>query len=118
VPLAALPVLRELLSSPTTWNTLPEITLRSCIASPKDSNFHPLALKALLLLTTAQRRGRVEDMEGALARAALHLSGAVRMERVCMACRRSWASDEVLRRIISRRMKVVGMVVMWVMGES
>jgi hypothetical protein len=71
----------------------------------------------LLLLTTAPRRGRVADMEGA-ANVALHLSGAVTMERVCMACRRSWASDEVLRRIISRRIKVVGMVVMWVMGES
>jgi hypothetical protein len=40
------------------------------------------------------------------------------MERVCMAWRRSWASDEGLRRIISRRMKVVGMGIMWGMGES
>jgi hypothetical protein len=40
------------------------------------------------------------------------------MERVCMACRRSWASDEVLRRIISRRIKVVGKEIIWGMGGS
>jgi hypothetical protein len=40
------------------------------------------------------------------------------MERVCMAWRRSWASDEVLRRMTSRRMKVVGMKTMSGMGES
>jgi hypothetical protein len=93
------------------------ITVRSFIATPNDSNFHPEPFRALLLLTTAPRRGRVAAMEGA-ANVALHLSGAVRMERVCMAWRWSWASDEVLRRIISRRMKVLGMEVMWGTGES
>jgi hypothetical protein len=93
------------------------ITVRSLIATPNDSSFQPSALRALLLLTTAPRRGRVAAMEGA-ASTALHLPGAVRMERVCMAWRRSWASDEVLRRIISRRTKVVGMEVMCGMGES
>jgi hypothetical protein len=57
-------------------------------------------------------------MEGAAASAALHLSGAVRMERMCMAWRQSWASEEELRRIISRRMKVVGMHIMSGTGEN
>jgi hypothetical protein len=91
--------------------------VRSFIATPNDSNFHPEALRALLLLTTAPRRGRVAAMEGA-ASTALHLSGAVRMERVCMAWRWIWASVEVLRRIISRRMKVLGREVIWAIGES
>jgi hypothetical protein len=93
------------------------ITVRNFIASPKDSNFDPSALRALLLLTTAPRRGRIAAMEGA-ASTALHLSGDVRMERMCIAWRRSWASPVVLRRSISRRMKVVGMQMMWGRGES
>jgi hypothetical protein len=89
----------------------------SFIATPKDSNFHPGALRILLLLKTAPRRGMVAAMEGA-ARTGLHLLGAVRMEMVYMAWRRCWASDVGLRRIISRRMKVVGREVMWGMGDS